>query len=502
MCCRRSGENCGIIAAMKIGLDFPQRYYPRSFLSLLLLAFALVAAPLIVAFYNAAVYVEELAGQSQTAVSQAAQASRGSRLLVEQTTALERVARQYLILDDAELLNDYARLRGNFKSNTSELSLQPLDELQLRGLNTTIDKEQELYEKLLRNSPSQTEKAQLIEGYITLSDLAREVLNTSNALIDREIESMRKTSERAQRILWLQLAATIPLGIILAVAVTLLIARPIRQLDHAIRRLGSGEFDADIRVGGPADLKYLGGRLEWLRQRLIELEEQKRLFMRHVSHELKTPLTALREGSELLVEGTVGPLSTAQREIVAILQQKSIQLQKLIEDLLNYQRAQESVGRLGLSEVRFDRIVIKVLEDHRLAAQARGIRADLQLQPVVIRADGDKLRAVVANLVSNAIKYSSDGGIISLALRREGDNVIFDVGDAGPGIPPEDRDRVFDWFYQGERQHHGRVQGSGLGLAIAKEFVVAHRGHVEVVDDHAAGAHFRVTLPLGGTTPS
>jgi two-component system sensor histidine kinase GlrK len=487
---------------MKIGLDFPQRYYPRSFLSLLLLAFALVAAPLIVAFYNAAVYVEELAGQSQTAVSQAAQASRGSRLLVEQTTALERVARQYLILDDAELLNDYARLRGNFKSNTSELSLQPLDELQLRGLNTTIDKEQELYEKLLRNSPSQAEKAQLIEGYITLSDLAREVLNTSNALIDREIESMRKTSERAQRILWLQLAATIPLGIILAVAVTLLIARPIRQLDHAIRRLGSGEFDADIRVGGPADLKYLGGRLEWLRQRLIELEEQKRLFMRHVSHELKTPLTALREGSELLVEGTVGPLSTAQREIVAILQQKSIQLQKLIEDLLNYQRAQESVGRLGLSEVRFDRIVIKVLEDHRLAAQARGIRADLQLQPVVLRADGDKLRAVVANLVSNAIKYSSDGGIISLALRREGDNVVFDVGDAGPGIPPEDRDRVFDWFYQGERQHHGRVQGSGLGLAIAKEFVVAHGGHVEVVDDHAAGAHFRVTLPLGGTTPS
>src|SRR3977135_1858503 len=129
---------------MKIGLDFPLRYYPRSFLSLLLLAFALVAAPLVVAFYNAAVYVEELAGQSQTAVSQAAQASRGSRLLVEQTTALERVVRQYLILDDEELLKDYARLRGNFKANTSELSLQPLDEPQLNELNNTIDKEQGL----------------------------------------------------------------------------------------------------------------------------------------------------------------------------------------------------------------------------------------------------------------------------------------------------------------------------------------------------------------------
>src|SRR6266699_449411 len=226
---------------MKIGLDFPQRYYPRSFLSLLLLAFALVAAPLVVAFYNAAVYVEQLAGQSQTAVSQAAQASRGSRLLVEQTTALERVVRQYLIL------NDDARLRANFKANTSELSLQPLDEPQLHELNSTIDKEQGLYEQLLGKPKTAADKKALVEGYVVLSGLARDVLNTSNALIDREVESMRRTGERAQRILWLQLAATIPLGILLAVGVTLLIARPIRQLDQAIRRLGAGEFEGDIR---------------------------------------------------------------------------------------------------------------------------------------------------------------------------------------------------------------------------------------------------------------
>ncbi len=481
---------------MKIGIDFPARYYPRSFLGLLLLAFALVAAPLIVAFYNAAVYVEELAGQSQTAVSQAAQATRGSRLLVEQTTALERVARQYLVLDDAELLGDYARLRANFKSNASELSLQPLDELQLRGLNAAIDKEQELYETLLSRPSDTARKVALGEAYVALSELARNVLSTSNALIDREVDSMRRTAERAQKTLWLQLAATIPLGVLLAAGVTLLIARPIRQLDQAIRRLGAGEFDAQIRVGGPADLKYLGGRLEWLRQRLIELEQQKRLFLRHVSHELKTPLTALREGSELLMEGTAGPLADSQRDIVAILQQKSVQLQSLIEDLLNYHRAQESVGRLDLEVLRLDAVVVQVIEDHRLAAQARGVSADLQLEPVSLQADAEKLRAVVANLVSNAIKYSPVGGIISLALRRDGNNVILEVGDAGPGIPPEDRERIFDWFYQGERQHHGRVQGSGLGLAIVREFVVAHGGQVDVVDSRAAGAHFRVSIPL------
>ncbi len=91
--------------------------------------------------------------------------------------------------------------------------------------------------------------------------------------------------------------------------------------------------------------------------------------------------------------------------------------------------------------------------------------------------------------------------MISLALRREGDEVVFDVRDAGPGIPPEDHDRIFDWFYQGEDAHRGRLRGSGLGLAIAREFVVAHGGRIEVVKALAAGAHFRVTLAAGTPRP-
>ncbi|MGH8675761.1 MAG: sensor histidine kinase, partial [Burkholderiales bacterium] len=449
----------------------------------------------VLAFVNTAVYVERLADQSQTAVAQTAQAARGSRLLMEQVTALERLVRQYLILGDPDQLLDYDLLRASFKTSTSELSLLPLDELQLRELNRTIDKEQELFERLRRRPLHAADRFALIEGHVALSELARGVLDIGNELTDRELERLRQTAERAQRILRLQLLATIPVGVLLAVGVTILIAQPIRQLDQAIRRLGAGELGGDIRVRGPADLEYLGGRLDWLRRRLVELEQQKRLFLRHVSHELKTPLTSLREGSELLAEGAAGPLSAGQREIVAILQQKSMQLQQLIEELLNYHRAQESVARLELAPLRFDRVVEQVLEDHRLAAQARGIRADLSLEPVTLQADADKLRVVADNLVSNANKYSPEGGIISLALRREGNTVIFDVSDTGPGIPPEDRDRIFDWFFQSEHGHHGRVQGSGLGLAIAREFVIAHRGRIEVVNDGAGGAHFRVSLP-------
>jgi two-component system sensor histidine kinase GlrK len=109
--------------------------------------------------------------------------------------------------------------------------------------------------------------------------------------------------------------------------------------------------------------------------------------------------------------------------------------------------------------------------------------------------DGEKLRVVVDNLVSNAVKYCPDGGTISLTLLRESDSVVLDVCDTGPGIPLEDHARIFDWFFRGEHGHHGRVQGSGLGLAIAKEFVAAHSGSIEVVNEGATGGHFRVRLP-------
>jgi two-component system sensor histidine kinase GlrK len=125
----------------------------------------------------------------------------------------------------------------------------------------------------------------------------------------------------------------------------------------------------------------------------------------------------------------------------------------------------------------------------------------LHLDSLTLQADEEKLRAVVANLVSNAIKYSPDGGMISLALRQQGDEAVLDIGDAGPGVPIEDRERIFDWFYQGEDAPRGRLRGSGLGLAIAREFVLAHGGRIEVLASSGPGAHFRVTIPPGTPGP-
>lgn len=468
-------------------------YYPRSFIKLLLIGFVVVAAPLILALVNAAVSVQRFAGVSESAIDQAAQAARGSRLLAEQVLSMERLVRQYVVLDDPDLLEDYGKIRGNFKRTTSELSLLPLDELQLWELNRTIDREQALYEHLAQRPAGLAERRSLVEGYVELSAFANRVLNESNLLIDREIDRMRALSAATQRALFLEMLAAIPLGIAIAFMFAFVIARPIRQLDRAIRRLGAADFGAPVQVQGPADLRFLGERLDWLRRRLGALDEQKARFLRHVSHELKTPLTVLREGSELLADGTAGPVTPQQREIVEILQSNSVQLQRLIENLLNYQRAVAGLEQLKLAKVDLAEVARRVIERHRLSAASRSVALTLDASEAPMLGDEEKLSVVIDNLVSNAVKFSPEGGTVQVRVTPLEEDVSLEISDEGPGVPPSDREKVFDWFFQAERPATARVQGSGLGLAIAREFVLAHGGSIDIPE--GPQSRFRVTLP-------
>jgi two-component system sensor histidine kinase GlrK len=244
-------------------------------------------------------------------------------------------------------------------------------------------------------------------------------------------------------------------------------------------------------------MRYLGQRLEWLRSRLHDLEEQQTRFLRHVSHELKTPLTAVREGAELLRDEVGGKLTREQQDIVRIVRENTLSLQKLIEDLLRWHQTRV-VEPATVGPVELPDVVRRVVREQKLAALARMIAFDTQLEPAVVTGDAERIRTIVDNLVSNAIKYSPRSGTIDATLRARDGLAVLEVTDEGPGVPAADRERVFESFFQGAPPSEGRVKGSGLGLAIAREYALAHGGRVEVVDraDGARGACFRLVLPL------
>ncbi|MBI3043448.1 MAG: HAMP domain-containing histidine kinase [Betaproteobacteria bacterium] len=472
-----------------------RRLYPRSFPRLLAVGFALVALPLVFALVNNAISVDRLANRSQNAVYQAVQATQSSRRLAQLLNSLERTARQIVILDDHSLLDAYAANRRRFEQTVAEFSRLPIDAEQKSALDGIVRGEAEIYSALSQAGAKGAQLKGVIERFGALDEQAQSIVVHSNAQIDREVEAMRATADQAQRITFWQLLALIPVVVFLAIGFSVLITRPIRQVDAAIRRLGAGQLHFPVTVSGPQDLEQLGERLEWMRRELLDLEEQKNRFLRQVSHELKTPLTALREGADLLSEEAAGKLTVEQREIAEILRHNSVELQKLIEDLLSFGASQSRKVTVDRSPVDVREVIGRVAEDQRLAIRARGLTLDVAAADVLVPADPEKLRVVVDNLLSNAVKFSPPGGVVRLSARLGGGALEINVIDRGPGIPPEERSRIFDPFYQGQHAGAGPVRGTGIGLSVVKEYVFAHGGSVEVVDTDA-GAHLRVKLPL------
>lgn len=470
-------------------------YYPRSFLKLLFAGFALIALPLIFALINTAISVDQLANRSQRAVYQAVQATQSSRRLAELLTAMERSARQMIILGDRALLDSYGLNRKQFLSTAEEFAALPFDNEQMDALEEIVRGESAIFAVLSDATVAPSDLQKAVSGFVDLASRAQIITVRSNELINREVEAMRATAAQAQRITLWQLLALVPVVVFLVVGFAILIARPIRQLDSAIRRLGSGEFKMPVEVSGPEDLQFLGERLEWMRLRLIELEQQKNRLLRQVSHELKTPLTALREGAELLSEEAVGKLSPEQREIAEILRHNSIELQKLIEDLLSYGASQFHKVALKLKPLNIRQIINRVVDDQKLAIRAKDLRLEIEADDVTVVADFEKLRVVLDNLMSNAIKFSPSGGVIAISARCAGMWLELSVADNGPGIAPDDVPYIFNPFYQGRNNAGGLVKGTGIGLSVVKEYVSAHGGSVEVAE-RSGGALLRIKLPL------
>lgn len=468
---------------------------PKSVLRLVLIGFLLVTLPLVFALLNTTFYVDRLVGQGQNAVLQAVQATKESSLMLEQLTAMERSAKQYQVLGDATLFSVYEKTHNAFQTSAKKLFTLPLEDAQWRILKELVEKEQEIF-TILRDHPYNSDVSiAAVSGFDKLRDLAVFIVAERRRFIDQEMEIMQHTAGSATRVLTWQLIAVAPVVLGLVVVFTVLISRPIRRINEAIRKLGDGEFGTPITIAGPHDLEDLGRRLDWLRVRLVDLEEQKKKFLDHVSHELKTPLSSIREGSELLLDEVAGPLSEAQRKVVAILRENSVHLQRIIEQLVDFRAVLLRHAALYLREFRLDRVIEKVAADHGLAMMVKNIKLELSLADLSVSGDEEKVTAIIDNLLSNAVKFSPYEGLIRVQLSSHEGRAVLDVIDSGPGIDPEERDKVFEPFYQGRIAPEGYVKGTGIGLSVVAEYVKLHSGTIQIVDGHV-GARFRVSLPL------
>jgi two-component system, NtrC family, sensor histidine kinase GlrK len=468
----------------------------------MLIGFTIVAAPLLFAIVNAALQMNRLSDRSEQLVMHGVRGTRNNQRMFEQIGALERTARLYRIIGSADLLDGYARNQQRLVGTLNELLSMPLDaESRTQTLELEAETER-LQEDIKRSAPNSPQMTDLVNTYPQLSEVASKISNRVSAQIDRELSALQEATQVAQRNLFWESLWLFPLTLAVVGGFTYWFGRPIRAIDRAISELGRGTFSRPIAIRGPADLERLAAQLEWLRGRLLDLAQEKNRFLRHMSHELKTPLANIREGTELLMDGAVGELQSGQREVTAILRENGMKLQRLIENLLSFSAWQAKSVGLEISEFKLRPLIKSVLENQQLTLVAQRVRLDVHVEDLTAVADRGKIRLILDNLLSNAIKFTPRGGTISIHARAEREQLVLDVMDSGPGIPAEERNRIFEAFYQGKTPQGGHVKGTGIGLSVVTEFVNAHGGSIEILEAKVGGAHFRVRLPMRQAAPT
>jgi len=289
----------------------------------------------------------------------------------------------------------------------------------------------------------------------------------------------------------LALAAGIALGAVLFWWLSRRLTEPVLALTRATQDVAAGRYDVEIpEARGSDEVSLLSDRFRRMVEQLAEAEKLKRSFLMSVSHELRTPLTAIRGHVEALREGIVSEPEQV-RGSLDVIAAESDRLERLVGDVLDLAKLQAHRFTVRQEEVDLGRVVDHAYGAFAEEARRREIdyRVDATGHPPVIVSDGDRVLQVISNLLSNAFRWTPDGGRIDLRLAAVNGAVRVDVVDSGPGISDADRERIFQPFVSQD------VDGTGLGLPIARELALALGGRVELGSEPGRGSRFRLVLP-------
>ena len=471
-------------------------YYPRSFTILVIVAMGVLIVPLASGLINAVHVLQGVVDTQRQFTRNSLAITRDVRQIVESVSQLQRAAGQYHLLQDAEF-GPALRTRFNeLQTRLTQLDAQLLDAPSRATLASLQAHSRALYRKVQPGAFLDSASFHAFDPeFDALHASARTLLDQADAAVQRELQALEATVQSTRQRLILLALALIPLTLLLAAVFSWMINRPIKQLKTSIQQLGQADLSPLPAISGPQDIVELGREIDWLRLRLQALEEQKLRFLRHVSHELKTPLASLREGVALLNDELAGSLNARQRSIVGIMDSGSRELQKRIEDLIRYSGMMRDATLPPAAAQALADALENVLARQRLVLDARRIQVETQLAAASVHADRSQLETVLDNLLSNAIKFSPQGGRILVKSEPAGDAVAVWVCDQGSGIPEADRSRVFEPFFQGARQPASAVKGSGLGLSIVREYLLAAGGSIEVIECPPWSTCFRSTWP-------
>lgn len=477
-----------------------QCLYKLSIKRLTVLGFALVITPLIAALIYSAIQINLLSNQGSNAIFDVANLTSNVKAFTESRIQLERHASQYVILQDEEVLTNYLTTEQKITQQLIQFS----NEKNSDALHQVLQKTQKEIKNIdnvvtvSNNLPSEQVLTNLATQFITLATLNNELDQLINNKIKNQASNIKASAEHINLII-LKGLFIIPISLVIAAIFIVVISTPLKKLTLKIQRLEKGNFNHKIMVEGSIEIVEIAHALDTMRQHLHALELQKSSFIRHISHELKTPLAAIREGSELLYENAVGELNQDQHEISDIIRMNGTKLQRLIEDLLDFNVVLDSTSLQNIETLNLTDIIRQVVQERKLDLQRKNINIQLSTPEIQCHSNPKQLTVILDNLLSNAIKYSPENSQISIHTQASAQRVSITIADQGMGIAPEIQKKIFDAFYQGPLPNEQTVKSSGLGLTIVKELVMRLNGSVQINSQTNTPSGTQITIQLPKT---
>lgn len=327
----------------------------------------------------------------------------------------------------------------------------------------------------------------------------RELTRVSSEERDDKLRKIEATSVRTADAIMISLIVAVILMIIISVINTRSVSVPISRLQEKTKAVAHGDFGDPLDIPSPPEIRQLAEAFNAMCDRLRELDQMKIDYIGHLSHELRTPLTAIKEASSMLQEGIFEAMPAKQRELQNLIREECERLIRTVTRLLDFSMMESGMMPLSLQDATLLPIVEKSVQRFSPIAERKNIALQMQIPSDLprFRMDAEKIEVVLENLLSNALKFTSEGGLITVAARHLTDTnrIEVAVSDTGRGIPESGLKEVFEKFRRVD-DGKGAVRGTGLGLAIVKHIINAHGGHVWAQSESGKGSIFTFLLPL------
>ncbi len=418
-----------------------------------------------------------------------------------------RYEKKYVLTKDILLYEQFLSAKGDFAKFLSELFLiadtpEKKDSLyqakiHYQRFQSLIDKEIE-YVRANQSYSKRWYEQEMEKASDGILEELKKLETHSRHDIQERMKMLGESSASARRLVIAMSAVAIVLIIVTSFLNTRSITLPLTILMEKTKEISKGIFDDNLNITSPPEISELTTAFNSMCERLKRVDKMKSDFLSSMSHELRTPLTSIKEGINLLRDGVGGVIPEKQKRLLAILSEESKRLIDLVNSLLDLSKMEAGMMTYSFETASLSPLIQKAATEMTPLVEAKKITLKTTIDEglPVVKIDREKILQVLRNLIGNAVKFTPDGGHVTVAARLINRGVEVSVSDTGPGIPAENLTTIFEKFHQGHLKKSVYIKGTGLGLAIVKHVIVAHGGRVWAESKPGHGSSFIFVLSV------